>query len=179
MSYSKYFPVNLPLLCLLLIFLLCVSILYLRIVDTPSLHTLMYVSVRYSAGWYCLYLKDCRDSVYFMPHTFEYSAVFRLLVYTGICFQHSQYSLSGFHTTGSISVFPTVRGTAGIQCYSESILLEHAAVFPGSILWITSEYSQYLAFSSMVVVVLLTYSQYSQYFSRQYYYRNTLSIMVS
>ena len=79
----------------------------------------------------------------------------------------------------SSSGFPAVRGTAGIQCYSESILLEHAAVFPGSILWITSEYSQYLAFSSMVVVVLLTYSQYSQYFSRQYYYRNTLSIMVS
>ena len=50
--------------------------------------------------------------------------MFRLLVYTGVCFQHSQCTRTGFHTilwstTGSISGFPSVRGTAGIVWLGE------------------------------------------------------------
>ena len=105
-------------------------------------------------------------------------AVFRLLVNTGIYFQHySPYTLyilfQAFTLCSNSGFSHCARYCGYIQYYSESISLEYASVFPGSILWIYSEYSQYLAFSGTALIlpvlavfrppVLLQNSQYSQH----------------
>ena len=92
-------------------------------------------------------------SVYY--HICEYGfslyilAVFRLLEYTGIYSQHWQYTLSGFHATGSISGFPIVRGTAGTALLGECFTRIYCSISgldrcSGD----TLQYSQYLALSS-------------------------------
>ena len=90
------------------------------------------------------------------------------MVYTGIYFHHSQHTLSGIRTTGSISGFPTVRGTAGTGVFGEYFTRKCCGISRfdtlGSILWIHSEYSIICP-----SVIPLTHSQYSQYFGRQYY----------
>ena len=102
-------------------------------------------------------------------------AVFRLLVNTGIYFQHySPYTLyilfQAFTLCSNSGFSHCARYCGYIQYYSESISLEYASVFPGSILWIYSEYSQYLAFSGTAHILpvlavfrpplLLQYSQH-------------------
>ena len=95
-----------------------ILLLYLWIVDTPSTY-LMYVcmfmfrilSVGILCTWYLVLYSSFILSVL---------AVFRLLVYTGIYFQHySQYILYRYilfqDFTLCISEFLTVRGTAGIR----------------------------------------------------------------
>ena len=98
---------------------------------------------------------------------FEYSKCFAgwyipYLVY----FQHWPYTLTGIHTAvpGSLllAVFQGILlcEVLRVQYYSESILLGHAAVFPGSILGLSIPLS---ARSISPSAVLLTYSKYSQY----------------
>ena len=110
------------------------------IVQTPCTYLMYYMYVYVSVRYSLLDDAECRDPVYCIAHTMSTRSTSPVgMQYTGIYFQrYSQYILystpSGFHTTWYFRASHCARYCWSTVFYSESISLEYAAVFPGSIL---------------------------------------------